>query len=209
MAQYYDDEGNEIEGVLSPEEAKALQERTAELEAKAQKAEELEAALKAKEEELTKLAGKDMNFKRLRDKTEAEVEELKEKMSEKEKVLLAEVMELTKERDSEKAARTQEATKRILDSLSGGDETLRKSIEVAEKELVGEAKTEQELEVRLRKAFILVQGTRPAKNPIYSGYAASYSDPDVTPKKFTETEEGQASLKAWFPNIADKIYPEK
>jgi chromosome segregation ATPase len=197
---YYDADGEEIEGVLSPEEAKALQDKTAELEAKAAKAEELEETLKQKEEELTKLSGKDLNFKRLRDKTEQEIEDMKQKKSEKEKMLLTEVAELTKERDGEKQARFNEVKESVLKDLSGGDEALRKSIEAAEKELTGQALTAKEIEERYRKAFILAKGVAPARNPIYS-----YTEPSTVKKDFTETDEGKESLKAWFPEIAGKI----
>ena len=57
MSKYYDDQGNEVEGVLSPDEAKALQE----------KASKLEGELSQKEEELGKFSNKDLNFSKLRD----------------------------------------------------------------------------------------------------------------------------------------------
>jgi DNA repair exonuclease SbcCD ATPase subunit len=205
MTPLYDADGEEIEGALSPEEAKALQERAAELEGRAQKAVELEEALKQKEEELVKLSNKDYNFKRLRDKSEQEVEDMKKKMSEKEQMLLTEVVELTKERDLEKQARFNEVRENVLKSLSGDDEGLRKSIEAAEKELKGEALTPKELEERYRKAYILAKGVMPVRNPIYSGYVSSYSEPETGKRDFTETEEGKESLKAWFPEIAGKI----
>lgn len=205
---YFNDEGEEVQGVLPPEEAAKLQEQIKVLEEKSKTATELETKLKEKEEELAKVSNKDLNFKRLREKSEAEVEDLKKKMTEKEKLLLNEVMELTKEKDAEKQARFDEAKEEVLKSLSGGDENKRKAIEMAEKDLAGEAKTPKELEDRYRKAFILSEGTAPTKNPLYSGYSSSYREPNLQPKAFTDTDQGKESLKKWFPGIASKIIKE-
>lgn len=202
---YYDEEGSEVEGILPPEEVTKLQEQLKTLEEKSKLAEELDGKLKAKEEELQKLSSKDFNFQKLRDKSQEEVETLKSKMNEKEKLLLTEVMELTKERAEEKSRRFNEAKEEVLRSLTGGDEGIRKSIELAEKELAGEAQTPKELEDRYRKAFILAKGEAPKKNPLFSGYSSSYREPDLNPRNFTETEEGKESLQKWFPDMAKKI----
>ncbi len=193
---------------LSPEQIKELQEKAASAEAASTKAAELEVQLKEKEEQLTKLSKKDFDYGRLRDKTESQIEEMKKKMSEKEKMLLDEVMQLTTERDAEKQARYEETAKEVLTSLSGGDKEIEKSILAAEKELAGEAKTVKELEDRLRKAYILWKGEAPRRNPIFSGYSSSYREPGEKKERFTDTNEGKESLKKWFPQIASKIYKE-
>lgn len=205
MTTLYDEDGNAVEGAASPEELKALQEKQTELEAKAKEAEDLGLRLKEKEEALQKFSNKDFNFQKLRDKSEEEIAALKTKMSEKEKLLLDEVMELRREKDEEKSRRFAETKEEVLKQLSGGDDAKRKSIELAEKELVGEAKTPKELEDRYRKAFVLSQGQAPGRNPLYSGYSSTYREPDLTPKNFTETEQGKDSLRKWFPEIANKI----
>lgn len=205
---YYDADGKEVEGVLPPEEAEKLQAQIKELEEKSTQATELETKLKEKEEMLEKLSNKDYNFKKLREKTEEEMAELMKKGTEKEKMMMEAIMDLRKEREAEQMARYNESKEEILNYLSGGDESLRKAIEVAEGELTGKAVTPSELEARYRKAYILAKGEAPRPNPIFSGYSASYSNPDTKPKKFTQTDEGKASLKAWFPNIADRIIGE-
>ena len=180
------------------------------LEAKAAKADELEATLKAKEEELSKLAGKDMNFKRLRDKSDAEIAEMKAKMTVENQQILDELRMTQQERDADHTKRTQEAAQSVLDSLSNGDAELRKSIEIAEKEIAGEARTPRELEERFRKAYILAKGERPAVNPLFSGYNSSYKEPDLDRKRFSDTEEGKASIQQWFPShIVKKVYKDK
>lgn len=206
---YYNDEGELVEGVLSPEETKALQEKAAAAEAAAAKTAELEAQLKEKEEAISKLSNKDYNFGKLREKTEQEIEDMKKKMSEKEKLLLDEVMATRKQLDDKEKAEFEETRREVLASLTGGDADKEKAILAAEKELAGEAKTSKELEDRLRKASILATGEPPKRNPIFSGYRASYREPDEQKQRFTDSEEGKASLKAWFPSIADKILKDK
>jgi hypothetical protein len=203
------DDQEETGNELSPEQIKELQEKVAEAETVAAKASELEAQLKEKEEQLTKLSKKDFDYGRLRDKTEQQIEDMKKKMSEKEKLLLDEVMSLTNERDEEKQARYNETIEEVLNSLSGGDEELKKSILAAEKDLAGEPQTVKELEDRLRKAFILAKGEAPKRNPIFSGYSSSYREPGEKKERFTDTEAGKASLKAWFPQMANRILKEK
>lgn len=191
---------------LTPEQIQELQSKVSELEEKAARANELEKALQEKEVALAKLSNKDMNFQRLRDKTEAELNELRAKADDKQKVILNELIDLTRERDEEKQRSYNEAKEEILMSLSGGDAELRKRIELAEKELAGEAVTAKELEDRYRKSYILAQGAAPRANPIFSGYSVSYKDPDTKVANFSESEQGKESIKSWFPQIADRIY---
>lgn len=185
---------------ITPEEAAKLKETLAQLEVKAKKADELEAILKEKEDQFNKLSNKEYNFGRLREKTEAEINEMKEKMSVENRALLDEVVTLRTERDIERKKRFDEAKGSILEALSGGDEQLKTSIEAAEKDLTGEAITPKELEDRFRKAYILAKGERPKANPIFSGYSSSYREPNEKKKNWTETPDGQASYGSFFPN---------
>ena len=127
-------------------------------------------------------------------------------MSEKDKLVLNEVMDLRREK-AELEQRVEERTKRDILKSFGADEKLEKSIELALKEIggLGNAKTPEEIEARYRTAYIVAKGEAPGKNPIFAGYSASYREPDMADKKFTETERGQESLKKWFPSIAGKI----
>lgn len=202
----YDEEGNEMEGALAPEAAKALQEEKTKLEERAKLADELDVKLKEKEEELSKLSAKDLNFKKLRDKSETEIEALKSKMSEKDKLVLTEVMDLRREK-AEMEAKVVDRTKKDILKSFGADETMEKKIDLALKEIggLGDAKTPEEIESRYRTAFIVANGTPPTKNPLYSGYSPSYREPDLAAKKFDETDQGKESIRKWFPNIAGKI----
>jgi hypothetical protein len=65
MAKYFDEEGNAIDDVLSPEDAAKLREQ-------AEAAEKKQADWEEKEAELERLRQKDMNFEKLRSKVEKE-----------------------------------------------------------------------------------------------------------------------------------------
>lgn len=205
----YDEDSNPVEGALTPEEAKTLQDKMAELEEKAKKTDELSKSLEEKEKELSKLGTKDFNFQKLREKSEEELETFKSKMSEKEKLMLTEIMDLRKERDEESEKAFTEAKEEILSALAGSDAELRKKIEEAEKELTGEALTANELEQRYRKAYILAKAEVPRANPVFSGYTASYKDPTTKVKNFTDSESGKESVTKWFPDLVSKIYKDK
>jgi myosin heavy subunit len=199
---FFDADGNEVEGVLPPDEATKLQEQVKTFEEKAKQAEQLEVKLKEKEDELMKLSSKDYNFKKLRERSEEEIEEMKKKMSEKEKAMLTEVMETRRELDGERNKRFEETKDEVLKSLAGDDKNLRDLIEVNEKELNGTAKTPKELEERYRKAYILAKGESPKANPLFSGYASSYREPSLKKVRFTDTPEGQALFAEKFPKLA-------
>lgn len=193
-------------GNMTQEEIDAMQQKITELEEKAEKVDELANSLKEKEEELSKLSKKDFNFQRLREKSDTEIEEMKKKMSEKEKMLLTEVMELTRERQEEKEIAHKEYVREIINNLSKGDKELAKKIEAQEKNLIGEGRTPAEIEERYRKAYIMEMAEMPRANPIFSGYSPSYSDPNVDAKRFTDTDTGKDSVTKWFPSLAPKIY---
>ena len=183
--ELFDDKGNKIEGALTGEAAKVLQE-------KAEKAAELQA-------EVEKLREKELNFGKFRNKTETEKEEFKKSLSEKEKVLLTELEDLRKERDGEKKARLDRAKESVLAALAGDDADLRKSIEVQSKEFVGEPGTPEELEERYRNAYTLVKGKKPTINPLNQYIPNNgYTAPNTKEKKFVETGKGEEVYKSLF-----------
>ncbi len=198
----HDDNGDPVEGALTPEQAKELQDKVIAADAVTAKAAELEAQLKEKEEQLSKLNKKDFDYGRLRDKTDTEIDEMKKKLSEKDKMILDSALRF----EAKEKAEFNEARRELLDALSGNDENKRKAIEAAEKDVVGDPKTKEELEDKLRKASILALGEAPKRNPIFSGYSSSYREPNETKTRFTDTDQGKASLKGWFGDkMATKI----
>lgn len=201
---YFDDQGNPVEGVLSPEEAKELQ-------GKAAKAEEFEKTLEEKEKELGKYKSKEINFENLRTKTEAEKADLMKNWNDKEKALYKEIESMRNEREKEKEGLKNNAKDQILKQLAGDNVELRKRIELQAEEFAGEANTPEEVVDRYTKSATLVNGSRPRVNPIHQlGMGnGGYVEPDFNPKRFTDTDQGKESVKKWFPGFADKVFKDK
>ncbi len=186
---YYDDDNNPIE-TLSPDEAKELQEKAAKLE-------DLEKALAEKEEENVKLKSKDTNFQRFREKTEEEKAKIMEKATEKEKMVLRELDELTKERDAEKKAQFEAAKASLLSQLAGDDKDLQKSIELRAKEW-GEPKTIEDLERKYSDASTLLKNQKPDVSPLNRWAPVTGYQAPVKAKAFVETQGGQDLYKRMF-----------
>ena len=198
MAQFYDDAGNVVDGVLSPDEAKALQE-------KAQKAEVLEKQMQDKEEVLKKLQEKDFNFAAYRQKTKAEQDEMIKDWSGKEKALLSEMENLRVEISTKNQASMEEAREKFLKHYVGSDEELRKKVESAEKEFAGEPRTIAELEKRIINAYTLTAGNRPQVNPLNAFYPASdQGKPVEKGERFSDTPEGKALLQQKFGKVIEQ-----
>jgi len=148
MSKYYDENGNEVPGVLPTEEAQKLQ-----------------ADLKAREEELQKLREKDLNFKRLRNLADDEKDDLKKRMTEKERLLLSEIEDLRGDRDAEQKRIIDAAEKAALAQFAGDNEDLKASIKAQAAEFSGDMKTAEDVWNRFQKANVIVQGVQPQPNP--------------------------------------------
>lgn len=192
----YDSEGNPVELPVKPEEFKTVLETKTELETK----------LAEKEAELSKLRDKDFNFASLRTKSEQEKEEIMKEFSAKEKAVYQELEAIRKERDEERASQLSEARNSYMRELTGGDEELTKQIELHEKEFAGEAKTPKEVQDRLTKAYTLVRGMRPSVNPINRYVPSGDQTQTGTRQRFSDTPDGEAFMKAHFPQVAKKIF---
>ena len=190
MAVLYDEDGNPVENALTPEEAKELQER-------ATRAEELEAQMKEKESELTKLKNKDMNFQRFREKSEEEKSKIMEKATEKEKMILLEMEEISQEREKERVSRMKNTKENVLSEVAGDDKDLQKKIELKAKEW-GEAKNPEDMEKKLRDAAIIVRGSAQRVSPLSNYFPTSSYNAPYKPKVFVDTEAGKATYRNLF-----------
>lgn len=182
----FDENGNELEGGLSPEEAKVLKEQAAELaEAK---------------EKLAKLEAKDMNFERFRHKTETEKQEILKTMTAKEQMLMKEIEAAQLQVESYQKNQMESAKEALLKQIAGDDLDYRKSIENQEKEFIGKAETPEQLKDRYIKAATLVKGKKPSVAPLnYFSPVVDHTQPDVSTKKdFVETDKGVALYEKMF-----------
>lgn len=178
----YDDSGNEVKAV------------------NVEKVNELTGKIEALEKELSGLKEKDYNFDRFRHKTEEEKKEIIEGMTQKEKLLYERIDGLEKDRETEKMARMNETKDVVLDQLAGVDADLKKAIELQEKEFIGHALTPKEYEERLRKAYTLVKGYKPRANPLHTPLGTTYREPDISQKRYTDTEKGRKQYAAMYPD---------
>jgi hypothetical protein len=176
-----------------------------ELKEKAQKAEELEASLKEKEEELEKLSKKDFNFRKFEKAKKEEREKLLEDMDEKEKMLVEEMSALKESFTSSEQARMDEAKSLYLDSI-GADDDLKKKIEDSVKHSIpflGQPKTPGELKERYARAYGLLRESSGKTNPInqFAPVTGSHDSPSENKKRYTDSQEGKANLKQWWPKV--------
>lgn len=193
MAALYDDAGNQIEGALSPDEAKALQEKAA-------LADTLQAQVKEKDEALTKLQDKDFNFENLRKASADEREKILSQHSARERVLIEQIEAQNKSIEEMGAGAIKEATNDMLSILAGDDADLKAQIELAAKDFVGEAKTKEEIAKRLEKAYTIVKGMKPTINPLNRFTPAGPQSDMAGGTKFINTQTGKDTYKAFFPN---------
>ncbi len=202
MATLYDENDQPIEGALTPDEAKVIQEKAA-------RVEELEKNLAEKDAEYKKLKDKDMNFEAMKEMNEARKAELLDKASSDKKLVLQELFDLRKGIEDEKKAKFEEARRMLLDGLAGNDESLQKAIELRAKQW-GDSKTIEEMKQRYSDAAILEKAGKPDIRTFNAYYpTTSYQGDSTSKKRFTDTQEGKDLMTTNFPQFAKKIYKEK
>lgn len=170
----YDENNNPIEGALTPEEAKALQEQ------KEKELTEAREAAKKLEEDLSKLKEKDLNFSNLR----AQKEEADKRAEELKNAMEVRVQEAKKE---VLKSVLDEHYNDMLNELSGGDEELKKKIESQYMRLSDPISNKRDIERKLNDALSLSGVSRgtvssgafsSASSSVYKPAAPKYSDDD-------------------------------
>lgn len=184
----YDKDGNEVENVPSPEDIKEMNE----------KIEKMEADLKEKSDQLAKFSEKDLNFSALRSANKEEREKILENYNKKEKAFVEKMEAMQDQIDSYQKGIMGSYESEILTRLAGTDEEKRKHIQETAKTFVGEVKTKEDLEVRLKNAAKLI-GINDV-SPLHS-YVPSVGYSESKGTKFTDTEEGKNALRSYFPNV--------
>lgn len=150
MAEMYDEEGNPIEGALTPEEAEAKATEAAEA-ARAEAKAEFDKTLADKEEELEAAKKKEQNFANLRTKTATE--------EEKAAAAKAEVEALKKEiaeaKDSGKNYAINSARDKAIKQMAGGDVELEKKLRSNYDVIQRPTDNEDQVLARVRDAYLL------------------------------------------------------
>jgi hypothetical protein len=206
--QYYDADGEVVEGVLAPEAAKELQEKAEGLEEQAKKTEELETTLKEKEEELAKYSDKEFNFKKFRDAEEVKRKEMMEGFSEKEKQRITEIDSLHKRVDESDERYFGAAKDQAIKQLAGDDEEMKTKLEDAVKESVGflgKPKDAGEVTARYQRAYELLTGTQKTVNPLNAFSPAGSQIQAKTGTSFVDTPNGKALIEEKFGKQLEQV----
>jgi chromosome segregation ATPase len=189
---YYDEDGNPVEGVLSPEAAKELKE-------KADKLEEIQGQLDEKEKALEKLESKDMNFKRFKTLNQADREVEMANWSEEKKFYMQEVETLHNQNERLSEAVVGSVKERKIRQLVGEDKELRKELEKQYKILGDNALTPDAVANQLDDAFVLIENRKNRENQVdpLNSYVPSAEGRGYSKKKtnFADTDNGKALAK--------------
>ena len=172
--QVYDTEGNPIEGVLSQEEAKVIQE------AKEKELEEARNILKERDEELAKLKEKEINFHKLnaqKKDAERQVEAVRAEIDVRVDAAKKEVIQSV----------LQEHYIEAIESLSGGDDELKKKIEQQYLRLSDPTNNKSEIDKKLRDAWSLAQERPQTFSNAFSTSSSSVFRPQSS-QKFNDDE---------------------
>ena len=194
---YYDQNGEEVDGVMSPEEVQAL---LAENEAESQRlieeahvaaeeqANEVGRLLAEKEAELEKLHNKDMNFGRLRGKTEADgskIAALEKQIDEMKGGIISQIDKINQVM-SEK-----EVSEAIL-VATGGDRELAEKVKTFYKTFNGAPKDAKEMQQRIDNSLTLAGGGRTTivGANVYSAAGGTFQSDNVGGQsKWTDTQK--------------------
>lgn len=153
MTEYkkaFDNDGNEIEVLYKSEAEKLIQEK--------------EEKLLETEEKLKKLETKDFNWNAFKNATKEEKEKMVSMLTEAEKKIIEQQETHAKELEELKTERISDFKNDALNVLIGDDEDLRKKILANYDRIVGEAKTKQEIQAKIKEAYNMVGA--PSFNPI-------------------------------------------
>ena len=177
--KYFDAEGNEIENVLSVEDAEAqkaeaLEEYKTENPDKSEEIETLKKSLEEKEAELEKAGDKDQNFKKLRDQKGDLEEKLEKATGEMSEKLDAAITNLAGDKKAD-----------IISSLVGDDEELKKKVNFHYDRIKDEPKTKEEIKAKIDDAYFLA--TR--QEAPTGGYISSAGAGNVKVKEQVSAEE--------------------
>ena len=192
---YYNEDGEKVEGVLSPEEI-------AELKEKAEKATGLEETLAEKEEELSKLSEKDFNFKKFREAEAGKRDEILKDATEKEKTLIGEIEVIHKRQEEHEERYFDESKEAALKGLAGDDKDLRDKLNDAVKEsssFLGKPNTSSDLVKRYETAYLYLKNESKKVNPINAFSPVTGEQVEAGKKtRFTETADGKSMFEEKF-----------
>jgi len=160
MAELYDSDGNLVEGALTADESRAIQE----------KADAAAKELETTKERLGKLENKDLNFKKLRDLTETERQEL----SAKDMELMKRQEKLEEDQKNFVSTQINSHMDDALAVLAGDDAKLREKTIFHYNRIKDEAVSREDVCRKMRDAYRLAKGDMSSGSDPFLG-AVGYS----------------------------------
>lgn len=192
---FYNSEGDEVSGLLSPEEAEALQEKINQLESGNKKFQE---QITAMDSEMKGLKDKDFNFGKLRSSKKEERDELLKDFSEKERRLAEKMAELEGKFEEGQKRAISAYEDKVLSGLAGGDEDLKTKLRETAKIFKDAPSSEQEVSSLYANAYKIVKGSQPSINPL-NAYSPTTG--------VGEGSEEMGTDKAKIGGLVDKFFP--
>jgi len=162
MPIIFDADGNEHEIPVEITDLKSTLESATQFQKQLSEKEEL---LKTANDQLEKLASKELNFKKLRDMSEAE----KEKFSTTELSYKQQIEKLEEEVGSFKKSYHDNIFQKKVSSFVGSDATLKEKVEKEYENINMPSNTEQEVEEKIKRAYVLATGKSPSPSPMFYG----------------------------------------
>lgn len=164
-----------------------------------QKLEALQKEVESMREENEKLKNKDNNFERLRGslkRVNEMSEEEKKQWTQKEQAMIDRLASLEQTVEEERTAKVQTWKEAALEKYAGEDEKTREKVLYHFDRLKDEANDKKSIEAKMREATILASADK--KDPIGIPFSSAGNPVEREKKRrnYTETEEGQALLKA-------------
>lgn len=200
MCPFYNENADEVEGVMSPEEVQELlakkEEETNKAVEEAQQAmqeeiQTLQQQLEQEREEKRKLEEKGVNFGTLRKKTEekdSKISELEKKIDELKGAFIGQI-------DKINQILSDKTIDEAMLKVSGGDRELADKVKFHYKQFAGIPKDEKEMQERINNAMILATGGKSTNIPgsTYSG-AGGFNTTNnvVSVNKWTEDQKDLA-----------------
>lgn len=147
--------------------------------------------------ELEKLKSKDLNFEKVRTMTEEE----KKKHDGEKGALNSQIEELKGQIEANRQSQVSDWYDSVLDSAVGADEEKRKSVK-AEYELLNlPATNREEVALRVKKALKLAGYELKGDTSSFTAMTGSRDSKREPAKRYSETEKGKATAKMFAPHL--------
>src|SRR3990167_5124025 len=191
----FDENGQEVPGVLSPEETNKILEEKKALEDRISNFDKENQTIK---DQLEKLSKKDYDWKRLKDMNEAEKKELTAKEMEllkRQEFLEEKQTELVKSQQSFEERNVENSKKKYLDEYAGSDAEMRKEVLKNYDRIKDDAKDDVSVGMKMKEAMgLYLVNQRSKGNAFVGAINGGASNFNSVPRSATKLNDEQVDL---------------